>query len=454
MSLMHRLILCGTIMVTFILPAFAGGVDVFLRNAGAVTGNTVTPQFQVVNNSTAPVQISTIRLSYYMFDSTLNVANVTSTLDWGKCGSNYNMNANDVHVAFSRILPAITTDTKKADVRCEVTFSQNLTLGVGEMMELHFRFYSSDWSHIFAQTDDWSFNNSSSFSDANTSIGMVVGDVSNTGTPVNDHSRYPMYTGAGDSMKLDGKFDIGRDSIVQTSHGLRTYKPFCTTIKPTGIHMSSNAIYNHHGSVILGTPFSFDYDDSTDGTIHLFGEEGLFGYWATNIGKGVETNDCVAETVMAHRLLTCQGTTNVDELNAVNITSGKITSTGQISAKSITCPTITIPHATLDTLTAMQADINGTVRCKQLVVTNKNWADYVFEKDYPLMPLSNVESYIKKNGHLPGVPSATAVADSGVDISAMQTKMMEKIEELTLHVIRIEKENASLRVAMKAGKRK
>ena len=67
------------------------------------------------------------------------------------------------------------------------------------------------------------------------------------------------------------------------------------------------------------------------------------------------------------------------------------------------------------------------------------WADYVFEADYNLKSLSEVEAYIKQNGHLPDVPSAEEVAANGIELGEMNVKLLEKIEELTLYVIELEK---------------
>lgn len=67
------------------------------------------------------------------------------------------------------------------------------------------------------------------------------------------------------------------------------------------------------------------------------------------------------------------------------------------------------------------------------------WADYVFDENYDLMELSKVEEYISKNGHLPGVPSAEEVYKNGIELAEMNKILLEKIEELTLHVIELEK---------------
>ncbi len=69
-----------------------------------------------------------------------------------------------------------------------------------------------------------------------------------------------------------------------------------------------------------------------------------------------------------------------------------------------------------------------------------NWADFVFADDYKLRPLLEVEAFVKENKHLPEVPSAqTLVDDGGVDVQSMLAKQMQKIEELTLYLIELNK---------------
>ena len=67
------------------------------------------------------------------------------------------------------------------------------------------------------------------------------------------------------------------------------------------------------------------------------------------------------------------------------------------------------------------------------------WADYVFEEDYSLKSLAQVESYIKENGHLPNVPSAATVEEEGIEIGDITRVQQEKIEELFLHLIELDK---------------
>ncbi len=78
--------------------------------------------------------------------------------------------------------------------------------------------------------------------------------------------------------------------------------------------------------------------------------------------------------------------------------------------------------------------VNGNIRSKEVVVET-GWADYVFDKQYKLPPLYEVEQYININNHLPDIPSAMEIQTNGLKLGELQTKMMQKIEELTLYII-------------------
>lgn len=68
--------------------------------------------------------------------------------------------------------------------------------------------------------------------------------------------------------------------------------------------------------------------------------------------------------------------------------------------------------------------------------TNLNVPDYVFEKDYPLMPLAHLKNYIKENKHLPEIPSAKEIDKKGMNMTEMQLHLLKKIEELTLYTLK------------------
>lgn len=100
---------------------------------------------------------------------------------------------------------------------------------------------------------------------------------------------------------------------------------------------------------------------------------------------------------------------------------------------------------------AVQTD---TLRANDIKVNMKNVADYVFEEDYDLKSLDEVESFVKENKHLPGVPSASQMEENGMSVSEMSNLLLEKVEELTLHLIRVEKENRALKAEIEQLKNK
>jgi hypothetical protein len=89
-------------------------------------------------------------------------------------------------------------------------------------------------------------------------------------------------------------------------------------------------------------------------------------------------------------------------------------------------------------------DVNGTIRAKEVKIEATGWADFVFDNDYKLSCLSEVEQHIKEHKHLPGIPSEQEVLENGINVAEMQIKLLQKIEELTLYVIDLKKENEGL----------
>jgi hypothetical protein len=100
---------------------------------------------------------------------------------------------------------------------------------------------------------------------------------------------------------------------------------------------------------------------------------------------------------------------------------------------------------TTNTATGYKLSVNGKVICEELKVElDQSWPDYVFESDYPLRSIQELETSIIENGHLPGIPSAEEVEENGLEVGDMQKRMMEKIEELSLYIIQLDKRNKVL----------
>jgi len=133
------------------------------------------------------------------------------------------------------------------------------------------------------------------------------------------------------------------------------------------------------------------------------------------------------------------------------------------------------PRATLDvegSFTSMRAGIGtdppalsdstwklfveGGIKAREIKVTIQSFSDYVFDDDYSLMNIYDLETYVQNNHHLPGIPSAGEVdKDGGVELGSMQTKLLEKIEEQSLYIISLQKqidELKSMIIANQEGK--
>lgn len=89
--------------------------------------------------------------------------------------------------------------------------------------------------------------------------------------------------------------------------------------------------------------------------------------------------------------------------------------------------------------------VDGAAIMTEVKVEATPWPDYVFTPSYNLQSLSEVESFINENGHLPNIPSASEVEENnGIELGAMNAKLLEKIEELTLHLINKDKQVTNL----------
>ena len=93
--------------------------------------------------------------------------------------------------------------------------------------------------------------------------------------------------------------------------------------------------------------------------------------------------------------------------------------------------------------------VDGGIMTRDVKVKNNGWCDFVFKKDYPLPDLYQLEAQIDSLGHLPGIPSAEQIeADNGYEVGEMVQLLLQKLEEQTLHIIRMQKEID----ALKAGR--
>lgn len=105
-------------------------------------------------------------------------------------------------------------------------------------------------------------------------------------------------------------------------------------------------------------------------------------------------------------------------------------------------------------LQTFKVETDGMIRGRRLKLDLNTWSDYVFEPTYKLMPLSEVEAFVKKEKHLPNVPSEKELVANGADVMEMNKMFMEKIEELTLYLIQQDKNTEELKKQLEELKAK
>ncbi len=96
-------------------------------------------------------------------------------------------------------------------------------------------------------------------------------------------------------------------------------------------------------------------------------------------------------------------------------------------------------------------DVAGSIRAREIKVELTAGADFVFKPGYDLMPLSEVQSFIESNNHLPGIQSEEEMIENGLSVNEFQIKLLQKIEELTLYMIEQQNEINELKQKLSAN---
>ncbi len=146
------------------------------------------------------------------------------------------------------------------------------------------------------------------------------------------------------------------------------------------------------------------------------------------------------------------------DVNGALKTNGNATITGTISAGNLNVSSTinannlnvsrTISAKNLNvsaTVSTRNLNVSDTINTKNLNVTGWQGRDYVFEDSYELLSLAQVEQYVQAHKHLPHIPAAREMENSSLSIATMLMNHLQKIEELTLYVIELKKENEALK---------
>lgn len=92
--------------------------------------------------------------------------------------------------------------------------------------------------------------------------------------------------------------------------------------------------------------------------------------------------------------------------------------------------------------------VNGKITATEVEVTMNGWPDYVFEQDYPLPSLDEVNSFVQANGHLPDVPSQQEMEGAELGLGEFSMLLLRKVEELTLYVVDLHEKNQELQAKL------
>ena len=123
-------------------------------------------------------------------------------------------------------------------------------------------------------------------------------------------------------------------------------------------------------------------------------------------------------------------TTKLDVAGGFKATNAEIT-------KTLTAQSATIE----DVLTADRIRVENLLCAREVKVQIRScWPDFVFGKNYKLMPLQELEQFVNENQHLPEIPSAATVEENGIHVGEMNALLLKKIEELTLYVLDLQKQ--------------
>jgi hypothetical protein len=224
--------------------------------------------------------------------------------------------------------------------------------------------------------------------------------------------------------------------------GIGTANPAARLDVRGDIRAGNSDIYftktNHNHSGIGNTPGYAAIENAADYNALM-----ILGRAGTSKGRSVRLWDYlqVNGSLDVNGTLKTSGNANIaGTLNATNLNVSR-----GVSAKSLSVS---------GTASMTNLNVSDTINAKSINVTGSGWdgagRDYVFEDSYILLSLDQVEQYVKIHKHLPGILSAREMGKSSLSISTMLMNHLQKIEELTLYMIELKKENQVLKKRLAA----
>lgn len=230
------------------------------------------------------------------------------------------------------------------------------------------------------------------------------------------------------NLVVEGDVDIPHLPPINSAAG----KDFVIVKSDGGLEkLSADVVFTQVGEVIY-----VEKGCETDDLAHPTWSNGLNKIYShcPQVQVGLATND-------PQFTLDVRGTTYSNKLLLGDASSGSAPTTFYLKtvlAETASDELFLIENADRK---VFQINNNGTVKARDIVVNARLWPDYVFEPDYKLTPLSEVEAYLKKHKHLPEVPDAKTMETQGNSLAETDRILMQKVEELTLYLIEQNKIN-------------
>jgi hypothetical protein len=246
------------------------------------------------------------------------------------------------------------------------------------------------------------------------------------------------------TLGIDGSTLINSSNsttnIPLTITGVNATNVVASFAKTTGsaykIFFTTGAGATNYNGIVQANDNAIIWDNATNGATVSNGL--VLAAWSGTGGLRIDATGaanitCNSSTISPLKITNTTLGTTINAQTAFEVTAGGLVHIGT-----------TRPGTPYNTAALT---VGGTIVAKEIWVLDQptgGWADYVFKPAYKLMPLNEVENYIHQNQHLPNVPSAKEVDSKGQNLGDLQVKQMEKIEELTLYMIEINKNMTAL----------